>query len=156
MSADGQGEIGGDQFLYLDTGTHDTPVWVAISKAKDVSWPIEFTDIAVDARDSKWKLHEAGMQDVELTFNYQVTKGTDAVRAALDTRALARTATRFGIANGPIATVGTKYLRFYGKIFTYGNNEPLDDAKTHDFTVRPCRFEDEGALVEPEFVTVAS
>lgn len=153
---DGAGEIGGDQFLYLDTGTHDTPVWVLINKAKDVSWPIDFTDVAVDARDSKWKLHEAGKQDLELTFNYQVTKGPDAVRTALETRALARTETRWAIANGPIATSGTRYLRFYGKIFTFGNEEPLDDAKTHDFTIRPCRFEDEGVLVEPEFVTVSA
>lgn len=142
--------------LYYNSGTDASPTWVEIEKAKDVSFPLDIGESDASARDCEFKLSEAALIGIELTFGYQYTSGADTVYDALMAMAFGRTAKQFAIADGVIATVGTRYLSFFGKVFGVGNDEPLEGNKTAEFTVKPVRYYEASALIPPAFTTVAS
>jgi hypothetical protein len=139
--------------LYYNTGTNASPVWVEITKAKDVSFPIQMGEADTSARDNEFKTYEVTLIGVELTFGYQYEPGTDTVFAALMSMALARTAKQFAAADGPIASTGTNYLKFFGKVFGLGSDQPLDGAETKDLTVKPVRFYESSVLQKPSWNT---
>lgn len=141
--------------LYYNSGTHAVPVWVEITKARDVAWPIDIGEAEANARDCEFKLSEPTLIGIELNFGYQYTKGADTVYDLLLAMALARTDKQFAVADGPIATVGTRYLKMFAKIFGVDNQEPLEGNKTLELTLKPNRHEESGTLIKPSLVTVA-
>jgi hypothetical protein len=147
-------KVGDECYCYRNTGTYDTPVWDEVDQVKDLAWPLSFGESDVSARASKFRLSEPTLIGIELTFGYQYTDAADAHFAAMLTAALGRTAIELALADGPIATVGTAYLRAGFKFFGFDNQEPLDGTKIADLSMKPCWFEDDGALVEPDYVLV--
>lgn len=141
-------------YAYRNTGTYDTPVWAEMEMVKDLAWPLSMGESDVSARASKFRLSEPTLIGIELTFGYQYINAADVDFAALLTAALARSALELALADGPIATVGTAYLRAGFKIFGLDNQEPLDGTKIADLSMKPCAFFDEGTLVEPSYVIV--
>lgn len=140
--------------LYRNTGTDASPTWIEIEKAKDVSWPISIGEADVSARDCEYKLSEANLIGIELTFGYEYERGTDAIYDALMADALQRTKRIYAIADGDIAGTGTRYLKFPGQIFSIENEEPLEGSKSASFTIKPTRLRESGNLIRPQFVTV--
>jgi hypothetical protein len=141
--------------LYYNTATDATPTWVEITKAKDVNFPIKFREAEANARDSECEASEPTLIGIELTFGYQYEPGTDTVFSALMTAALARTAKQYAAADGPIATSGTKFLKFFGKIFGIDNDQPLDGIETKQFTVKPVRHYESSVLIKPSWNTAS-
>jgi hypothetical protein len=140
--------------LYQNTGTDATPTWVEITKAKDVSFPIDFGEAETSARDNEWRTFEPTLGGIELTFGYQYEPGADTIYDGLISQATGRTAKQFAAADGDITLTGTRYLKFFGKIFGIGNDEPLDGVKTNEFVVKPSRHYEASVLKKPTFVTV--
>ena len=140
--------------LYYNTATDATPTWVEITKAIDVSFPIQMGEAPANARDSEFKADEPTLIGIELTFGYQYEPGADTVFDALMTMALARTAKQFAACDGPIATAGQRYLKFFGKVFGIGNDQPLDGVETKEFTVKPVRHYESAVLKKPAWVVV--
>lgn len=139
--------------LYYNTATNASPVWVEVTKAKDVSFPIQMGEASADARDSEFKASEVTLIGIELNFGYQYEPGADTVFDALMTMALGRTAKQFACADGVIATTGTKYLKFYGKVFGLNGDQPLDGVETKEITVKPVRFYESSVLIKPSWNT---
>jgi hypothetical protein len=142
--------------LYYSTGTDASPTWVEITKCKDLAYPITFGEGEANARDNEWAASEPTLIGVEITFGYQYEPGDDAVFDALMTMALGRTAKQFAVADGDIATDGTRYLKLFAKIFGIGNDQPLDGVEVKEFTLKPCRHYESGTLVKPSWVTVSA
>jgi len=140
---------------YYNTGTDAVPVWVEVNKCKDLWFPFQLGEAEADARDNEWRSMEPTLIGVEITFGYQYEPGADTVFDALITMALARTSKQFAIADGDIATSGTRYLKAFCKVFGVGNEQPLDGVETKEFTLKPCRKKEAAALIKPAWVTVA-
>lgn len=140
--------------LYRNTATDATPTWVEIDKAKDVAFPFSIGESDSSARDCEFKLSEANLIGVELTFGYQYVLGADTVYDALVAAMVARTKIQYAAADGPIATVGTRYLKFGAQIFGMDNDEPLEGGKVSGFTLKPTRMIEASAILKPTFVTV--
>lgn len=100
---------GDDYLVYLNTGTQATPVWTLIGEAINPS---------IDEAPTVIKIDEAGKNtgslkgygDPVLAFQLNRNKGNANVIAIL-TAAKAGTLKEFAIADGPIATTGTEYVR---------------------------------------------
>lgn len=150
MGAPNPGDLCG---LYYNTGTNASPVWVEISKAKDVNFPISLGEADSSARDNEFKTSEPTLIGIELTFGYQYEPGTDTVFSALMTMALARTDKQFAAADGNVATTGTNYLKFYGKIFGLSGDQPLDGVETKEITLKPVRHYESSVLIKPSWNT---
>lgn len=142
--------------LYYNSATDASPTWVEIAKAKDVSWPISWGEAETNARDNEFSTAEPTLGAIELTFGYQYERGADTVYDALIAMAVARSAKQFACADDDIATVGCRYLKFFGKCFGVGQDEPLEGVRVNEFTVKPCRHYESSALKKPTFVTVAA
>lgn len=141
--------------LAYNSGTHASPTWTEINKAQDVNFPFTLGEAEANGRDSEFKSSEPTLIGIELTFGYLYEPGADTVFDALMTMALARTAKQFAVADGPIATIGTRLLKFYGKIFGVGNAQPLEGVETKEFTVKPVRHYESSVLIKPTFTTVS-
>ena len=141
--------------LYYNSATDASPTWVEIAKAKDVSYPIDIGEAEANARDNEYKSSEPTLIGVELTFGYQYEPGADTVYDALLAMATGRTAKQFAVADGDLTLTGARYLKFFGKIFGIGNDQPLEGVETKEFTVKPCRHYESAVLKKPTFVTAA-
>lgn len=141
--------------LAYNSATDASPTWVEITKAKDVSFPIKLGEASANARDSEFEAAEPTLIGIELTFGYQYEPGTDSVFDALMTMALARTAKEFAVADGTIATTGTRYLKFFGKVFGIDNDQPIEGVETKGFTIKPCRHYESSTLIKPSWNTAS-
>jgi hypothetical protein len=146
----------GDQcVLAYNTGTDASPVWVEITKAKDVNFPIKMGEASANARDNVFESSEPTLIGIELSFGYQYEPGADTVFDALMTMALARSAKQFAVADGVIATAGTRYLKFFGKVFGIDNDQPIEGIETKGFTVKPVRYYESSTLKTPSWNTAS-
>lgn len=141
--------------LAYNSATDASPTWVEITKCKDLSFPIDIGEAEANARDNEFKSSEPTLIGIEITFGYQYEPGTDSVFDALITAALARTAKQFAIADGTIATSGTRYLKAFCKIFKIDNDQPLDGVETKGFTLKPCRHYESAVLKKPSWNTAS-
>lgn len=123
-------KVGIDCKLYHNTGTYGTPVWDEITIARDVSIAFELGEGNADSRAYAWGFSVAGLKRATLTFDLLA----DAAVADYDTirdAVLARTVTDMAVADGAIATAGTKYFRGDFQFFGFTTDQPLEDtAKT--------------------------
>jgi len=139
---------------YYNSATFTTPTWVEITKARDVAFPFDFGESEANARDSEFKASEVNLIGVEVTLGYLYEPGADTVFDVLMTMALARLAKQFAFADGPIATQGTRVLKFFGKVFGIGNDQPLEGIELKEFTLKPTRHYESSVLIKPTWTTI--
>jgi len=143
--------------LYYNSGTNASPTWVAMPMVRNLSMPKSYTAIDISTRASDDKLYFAGQSDISISFDYLYRKGTaDTVYTFLQTISDARTATQFAVADGPIATVGTEYLKIYCQVFKLDVKQDLDDVMKIDVELKPTFFVEGGSIITKSYVTVAT
>lgn len=100
---------GDDYLIYLNTGSHASPTWGLIKAAVDPSFDPEKSDIVVpEAGSSDGHLQGYGDPAISFTLNEDAgDANVTAILAASESGAMIELA----IANGPIATTGTRYHR---------------------------------------------
>jgi hypothetical protein len=141
--------------LYYNTGTHGSPVWAEIGRARDIKMPRGKGSADGSRRESEYEIEESALKTTGLEFGYVYKKGTDAVRDALLASYDDGTKIQFAVADGLIATGGTRYTKFWGEVMDFDVDAPL---KGDDLV--PCKVihaaeDNDGEFHEPELVTVA-
>lgn len=141
------------KLYYLTSGTWGSPTtWTEITKAKNVRLNGESAEADVSDRGSTWRKRKKGLRDggVDTTLNYD-----PANTPCMDMQALwladDGSTEIFAVADGDITVNGTRYFKFEGEVFTFGRDEPLEEAVTIEMAIRPT---DSSNI--PLFVTVGS
>lgn len=149
------GVIGKDAKLYYNSGTHSSPTWNEITKAKDVNIDLGKNEAEVNSRESEWEMVGAGLKTVSVDFGYLNVPGTsDTVFQALKDAYINDTPTQFAIMDQAVGTSNSKGVRAYFIVTGMSRPEPLEGALMYNFTLRPTRFDDSGTLREPEWYEV--
>ena len=149
--------IGQSGKLYRNTGTHASPVWVEIKRAKDVSIPFSKGEADVSRRESDWEMFIGALKTVGLEFGYQHKRGADADRTALVASMLLGTPIEFAVMDDDITTDGAYGVRGYMEVFEFPFDQPLKDGQTVAVVCKLTEFEEPaGTLIEPEIMTVAT
>ncbi len=127
--------IGAECALCENTGTDESAVWSEISLAKDVTMNDAMDQVDISNRSTLFKLFRPGMRDVSIDFQ-TLADAADTRVAALETTYAARTAKTYALldAKPSGAAKGTKIT---GYLFNKTLNEPLGEAATLQFTLKP-------------------
>ena len=132
-------QVGLNAVLNYNSGTHDSPTWVTITRAKDVSIPFSAKDAEVSSRASGFSGFLKALMTVGLEFGYSYIRGTDSVWTTLATNAFARVPTpiEFWAGDDDITLTGAKGVRFTGNVFGFDQDQPLEDGITQKINVKP-------------------
>lgn len=130
-------QVGLDMYLYYNSGSYGSPTWALVSNCQDLKRPDEFAEAIVSRRAVPVEQVEPTIRKMQFEWS-MVNDATDTAFAALKTRYLAKTLTELSLADGPIATTGTIYLRVETKLFQFGGDEPLDGAAIYNVLAKPC------------------
>lgn len=140
--------------LYYNTGTFGSPSWTLIPQVVDLDYDMPATWAAVPARISLWNFEVKALQGLVVNFGYRRRSGvSDAVFTAIDGYAIDTTKKELAVADGAIASTGTRYLRGTYQ-FEKGRSEPIGDAAIDNFSAHLTYEEDSGTLREPTVVVV--
>ena len=142
--------------LYYNTGTHAGPVWAEIVRARDIKMPRGKGAADGSRRESEYEIEESALKTTGLEFGYVYKKGTDTVRDALQDSYDNDTKLQFAVADGAIATAGTKYTKFWGEVMDFDVDAPLKGDDLIPVKVIHTAEDALGEFHEPELVTVAS
>lgn len=116
-----------DCYFYRDTGTYGSPVWTLQPAVRDLSKSGETGMADGSSRTTRFKTWVRTLKDIGLSFGY-VKKTADATNyAAWRSAWLADTDLDLAIADGPIATTGTNYVRIQMGISKWEETEPLEN-----------------------------
>lgn len=127
---------GMDCVLARNTGTNASPTWNVITKARDVSRDIEVGEAEAGARDSAWEVFVALRKKLTIEFEHIADPAVDDYDA-LVTACDSQTVVEFAIANGAIATSGTRLLRVDCQVFSMKEGQPLDGVVMDSITLKP-------------------
>lgn len=156
MTAITAGElVGVEAVLSYNTGTHASPVWVTITRAKDVSLNASKGMADISSRASRFKYKKGALKELSLEFGYQYIKGTDSVWTMLSDSFVNGTANEYWVGDGTITLQGAKGWRFYGEVSDFSYEQALEDAETFKVKVEPTPYYASGTLVEPDVYTIA-
>lgn len=146
--------MGKDAKFYRNTGTVASPTWNSVDNCRDLSLGDSMTEVDVSSREGGGFVEtDVGLQALELSFQMIGDYG-DADFVALQTAYYARTPIHFATASGAIASAGTQYVKFAGKITKFEKGEELDGVTMYDVTIKPTRASESGSRVLPAWVTV--
>ncbi len=129
-------KIGIEMFLYLNTGDDVTPVWSLIN-AVNVRRNLSKGAADLSKRNQGgWKQERATLKTGRFTFG-MIYNQADTNYTYLETHFFADSAEPFeiAIADGPIATSGTKYVRTFVDVFNFPTEEPLEGGVTSEIEV---------------------
>ena len=147
--------LGKDCILYYNTGTHDTPVWVAIERAKDVNIdPLSKGKAEQKSRASKFNFKRGTHIEMGLSFGYDYQPGTDEVFALLLDSFFNGTPIEFFAADGPAATSGTQGPRMVCEVFECPTGQELDNAASVEISCEITRVTEGGSVIEPDWYVV--
>lgn len=142
--------------LYYNTGTHASPVWAAIGRARDIKMPRGKGQADGSRRESTYEIAESALKTTGLEFGYVYKPGTDAVRDALEASYYSDTKIQFAVADGPIETTGTRYTKFWGEVMEWDADAPLKGDDLIPAKVAHVGEDNDGTFHEPEPVTVGA
>lgn len=152
MSFERDSVLGKDSYLFYNTGTHDTPVWVEIERAMDVD--ITFTKGKAEqkSRESKFNFKRGTFVEMGISFGYDYEPGgTDTVFPVLLDSMLNNTPIEFWAADGPAATVGTAGPRMVCEVFECPMGQKLEETAKFDISADITRTKEGGVLIEPDW-----
>jgi len=130
--------FGKDCKLYRNAGSYESPDWNEIVNVKDLTLPLEKSEADVTVRGSGgWRQTAAVLKDGTVTFQMQWDPDDEDMQAIRDAY-LNDTSIEFCILDGAIDEAGNQGLRATMDVFTFGRNEPLEEALTVDVTIKPA------------------
>jgi hypothetical protein len=141
--------------LYYNTGTHESPVWAAVNRARDIKMPRGKGSADGSRRESEYEIEESALKTTGLEFGYVYKKGTDAVRDALAASYYSDTKIQFAVADGAIETAGTRYTKFWGEVMEFDIDAPLKGDDLIPVKVSHVAEDNDGDFYEPDTVIVA-
>lgn len=150
-------QIGLNCVLAYNTGTHASPTWVTISRAKDVNIPLTRNEATISSRDSVYSYTKSGLLNVSIEFGYNYKRGSDSVWTALQANAVAADPTpiEFWAGDDLITLVGAKGRRFYGNVTEFSQDQPLEDGVVQRVVVKPTPYYVSGTRVDPDLYTIS-
>lgn len=122
-------KVGGDNKLYRNTGTYGTPTWDLVDIVRDLTLNMTKGRASCASRQSRFHGKKGALKEITLDFDLL----TDAAVADYDIIRDAwmnDTVIDVAVANGLIATTGTKYFRMDVEIFDFNEGQPLQEATT--------------------------
>lgn len=157
MPDTGEAITNNDCYLYYTPDEGATPTWVLIVEAKDTNWGGDATTASASSRASEFEFEAVvSLKEGPLTFNYLITKGTDAVLNALTAARLAKTHLRFAQMDGPIATAGSRGRTAWMQVKKVDETEAEGGVKQASIECVSVRHVHSSAIVEPAILVVSS
>lgn len=147
--------VGKDCKLYLNTGTHATPVWTEVKHAIDVSANLGKGEADVSARYSGWKLTKGALKELEISFGYRHKAGADSVFEALLAAYIDGTAKEFLVLDAAVTETGAQGPRAFCEVMSLNLSQPLESSCEYEVTLRPTFHEESGTIVEPVWFEVS-
>ncbi|MEW4566122.1 hypothetical protein AB1K70_26630 [Bremerella sp. JC770] len=156
MTFDRDSVLGKDCYLYYNTGTHATPVWVEIERAMDVDiTPFSKGKAEQKSRQSKWNFKRGTFMELGVSFGYDYEPGGgDTVFAALLDSQLNNTPIEFWAPDGPAATVGSGGMRMVCEVFECPMGQKLEETGKFDIAAEITRVTEGGSVVEPDWYEI--
>jgi len=143
-------KLGMEARLYRNTGTYETPTWVEITNAKDVTLNLEKGEADVTTRANQgWRATVGTLKDGSVEFE-MVWDTEDAGFTAIQEAYFDGTPVEVAVMDGDIATSGSQGLRATMAVTNFSRNEPLEEAITVSVTLKPTY-----AANAPEWMEVA-
>jgi hypothetical protein len=131
--------MGKDFRLYYNAGNYSNTNWQAINIVGDVRVPFSVGEADISTRETNFKLTGLGLTDVSVEFD-MLYDPADAGFLRLYNAATARTITEeFALADGNVATNGTRYLRSACIVSRFDRDETLDGAGKVSVALKPTR-----------------
>lgn len=140
-------KLGLDAKLYRNTGTYGSPTWTEYKNVKDLG--LNLTKAEADATTrgyGGWEALVSTLKKGALSFESVYDTADTGFVALLDSF-LNNTAVEFAIADGPILTAGTKYIRASMEVFGFNKTENLTDVQRVAFDIKPTYADNAPALV---------
>ncbi len=136
--------------LYYDSASSvDSPTWVEIVNAKDVSEPDTADEVEVSARYSGGKKYIAGQKDQSIQFGYQYMKGgDDTVFSFLQDAYDDRTPIQIASTDADIEDNDTVGFTDWVVVTQFETTEELAGSKMYNITFRPTVKFDSNTIVE--------
>lgn len=131
--------IGQSHKLFRNTGTAGSPTWDEITAVADVELSATADASESSTRASRIRSYVAGMLDFSVTAT-MILVATEADYTAIRTAFFNGTALDLAIADGPIATTGTRYFRSGFVVTSFSQSEPLNGTVTLSVEFRPTEM----------------
>lgn len=125
-----------DMYAYRNTGNYAVAVWDLIPNIKDLTLTTSRKEGDASRRASSVEQMVATLFSPSISWA-MVNDPTDADLLVLWTAYDAGTLVEFAFADGPIATNGTRYIRYECQIFDMSEDQPLGDVALVNVTVKP-------------------
>ena len=127
-------KVGTDHKAYRNTSTYGTPTWNEITIVRDLTLSMSKTMAAATARLSGYVQKKGALKEVTVEFDILADAAIDDYDVLRDAF-IAGTVLDVAIADGAIATVGTKYWRYDVEVAKFDRGEPLNDIATTAVTL---------------------
>ena len=128
--------------LAATENTQSAATWVVISNVKDLTLGLETGEADVTTRaNNGWKATAATLKDGSIT-GQTLWKPADAGFVALQSAWANGTEIALAAMDGDIETEGSQGLASNFTVTNFTRNEPLDEAVTVDFTLKPSSITD--------------
>ena len=120
--------IGLDGYFYYNAGSYASPSWTLIPYVKDISSVnFEVGEADGSSRISRWRRRVRTLKDFSIEFSMVKDTSNETIQEVLRDAFINSTDVEFAVADGPIATAGTDYVRAAMGIFKYEETEGLED-----------------------------
>jgi len=132
-------KVGGEMYLYYNSGSYGTPTWVIVGDIGDVTPNDNDTEIPVPLRSNyPFMTYMRGMTDLSAEFQLLYKSGvSDTVYKAFEDAKKNRTPMDLLFLDGPVATEGSKGVRAISDVFKFTPGQPVDGAVMVDVGVKP-------------------
>lgn len=131
----GTAHVGGEEKLYRNSNTYGSPTWAEMRNVSDVDVPDSRSEVEAQVRAHYPFVGSlVGKRKVGLSWKMlKTTSTTDTDLTAMITAYEAGTVVEFAIADGAIATTGTKYRRVSCVITKMDESAPIDGQVEYSF-----------------------
>jgi hypothetical protein len=127
--------VGVAERIYYNSATYNSPTWVAIAIAGDVSINLEKSMSEVKSRASSWATNLPALKSADLEFDVLGDKSNTAYDVLRD-YFINDTLADFAVADQAIATTGCEYFRAQYYLSGFSIDEKLENAETAKVTAK--------------------
>lgn len=128
-----------DARVYLNTSVYATPTWVEWTCVRDTTLNIEYEEADATCRGSGgWRQSAITLASLEVSGTALKEK-SDATFLLVETAAQAKTVMDLLVLDGPRLSTDSDGYRLQAQVFSWTENQPMEDVVTIDFSIKPAR-----------------
>ncbi len=125
--------------IYLNTGSYGTPTWAEFVCLKDTTISLDFGEVDATCRGGGgYKQSAVTLTSLEVSGS-AIKEKADTTFVAMESAAVGKTVVDLLVMDGVRTSADSDGWRFDGQIFSWTENQPLEDIVTVDFTIKPAR-----------------